>query len=189
MSYQRLYSINEENNTVIIHKNYFKALFIDQSLKNDRTLSSIALRLAALLLDRIDEVEAKELPPRKWLAECLQTSRTSVLNALVQLEESGVIIRQVSIIQAIVGPSDEEKDKYYKIGLEHLKQRNFRDKFLINRFYNQKCKPTSEEELKKAIISSSNENLNNYVINENIINDKLKELEERIKKLEEKSKE
>lgn len=186
LGFQRLYSSNDENNTVIINKDFFKALFINQCLKNNRTLSSVSLRLAALLLQELDDVEAKELPPRKRLAEYLQTSRTSVINALVQLEENNVIIRQVSIIQAIVGPSDEEKDRYYKIGQENLKQRKFSDKFLINRFYNQEYKPIDQQEFTKEIINYSNENLNNYITTECLVN-KIQDLEKRIKKLEEKS--
>lgn len=186
LSIKRLYSVNEDENTVIIDKNFFEALFINQSSQNKRTLSSVSLRLAALLLQELDEFEAKELPSRKSLAECLNTSRTSIINSLVQLEESGFIKRQVSILQVIQGPSNKEKERYYKVGEDHLKQRNFSDKFSINKFYNQN--PISLEDVMKKLGSVSNENLNNYITNENFIK-KLHELEERMEKLEEMMKE
>ncbi|MCS6131110.1 hypothetical protein DWV13_05550 [Clostridium botulinum] len=184
MNLPRIYSVNEKENIVTIDKDFFEALFINQPLINNRTLSSISLRLAALLLRELDEFEARELPPRKRLAESLNTSRTSIINSLVQLEECGFILRQVSILQSIIGPSEEEKDRYYKIGEENFKKRNFSDKFSINPSYNQIYKTVSKQEFINEFISSSNETLNNSIINEMFIN-KLYELEERIKRLEE----
>ncbi|NFG28487.1 hypothetical protein FC777_15525 [Clostridium botulinum] len=188
MNLRRIYSVDEQNNTVTIDKDFFKALFINQPLKNNRTLSSISLRLAALLLQELNDLEARELPPRKRLAESLNTSRTSVINSLVQLEECEFIIRQVSIIESIIGPSEEEKNKYHKIGQENLKQRNFSDRFFINRWYNQNNDTISNQKIIKKLTNYSNETLNNYITNAQF-NDKLYELEERIKKLEESSKE
>lgn len=184
MKFNRIYSVNEQENTVTLNKDFFEALFVNQSLRSGRTLSSVSLRLAAILLEKLDEFEAKELPPRTYLAERLNTSRTSVINSLVQLEENQFLIRQVSIIQAIVGPSEEEKKKYYKISQEHLKGRNFSDKFLINRCYNQEYKPINEKEL----IEVSNKAVEKYLSNDILIN-KLYELETRVKKLEQKFKE
>lgn len=137
---RRSYVINHENQEIVFDLKFFKALLIEKPTQIDRDLSILSLRLAFLLMNELDEVVPKKIPPRKILAEQLDVSRNSITNSLIQLEECGFIIKKLDNIHYRVCV-DEDSQKQLEAMINNelecaKKNRKFSEEFLINSNYN-----------------------------------------------------
>ncbi len=137
---RRSYVINQENQEITFDLNFFKALLLEKPKQIDKDLSILTLRLAFLLMNELDEIVYKKMPPRKVLAEQLGVSRNSITNSLMQLEECGFIIRKLDNFPYMMCDNEDsqrELDESLKINLElEKKNRKFNGEFIINSNYN-----------------------------------------------------
>lgn len=137
---KKICKVKIEENKIIIDLKFFERAFIKQSITNNKSLSGVAIRLIAVLLQKLDETVPKEIPNRNELAEKLGVSRTAIINGLAQLEEERFIVRFVDELERIVW-ADEERGKRHadycqKVREDEKKKKNYSGKFLINRNYN-----------------------------------------------------
>lgn len=128
------------DNKIIIDIDFFNRLLIKASMKNNKSLSGVSLRLALVLLQTLNEYYPTEIPPRNDLANLLGVSRTAIINGLSQLEEDGFLIREVSMLQNIIYADENkqsEMNEYWRMRKNEEKiRRDYSGKFLINTYYN-----------------------------------------------------
>lgn len=106
----------KEDGNIIINEDFFNRIFI-KPLKENNNLSGIALKLSAVLMQILDDKNSTYSPSRTEMAKMIGCSRTAIINALVQLEKEGFIIRDSA--------SKIEKDK-----------KSFSDRFFLNINFN-----------------------------------------------------
>ena len=173
----QLYGIDIDNNNVEIDKDFFYRLFIKMPIKTNKHLTSLSLRLAALLLEHLNMFQYKKLPQRKVLALKLNVSQQSIIDSLTELENTGFIIRRINELEHIVY-ADEEKGKkiraeYEKIKDRERKARRFSDEFVINYNYNM-----TKEEIEKDVIRT----IENALITKGLEHDDIVNIVEKLSK-------
>ncbi|WP_039655903.1 HTH domain-containing protein [Clostridium tyrobutyricum] len=174
-------------NEIIFNKDFFQRVFIKPSIKDNKSLSGVSLRLAFILLKELSIYYPTEIPQRNSLANILGVSRTAVINALAQLEKEGFLIRQPSSAVLMVC-ADEEKQKeidehYEKQGIKEMKKRDFSGKFLINHNYNKEKQEESISEFVNNVSRQDMESVDKFIyINQ--LESRLREVENRLKKIE-----
>lgn len=146
----QLYEMDIANSNIVIDKDFFHRLFTEIPIKTNKPLTSLSLRLATTLLEHLSMIEFKKLPQRKLLACKLKASQQAINDSLIQLEDTGFIIRRISELESVIW-ADEEKGKkisteYAQKKDEEKKARRFSDEFIINYNYN-----ISQEDVKKEL--------------------------------------
>lgn len=176
-----------DNNKIIFDKDFFQRLFINPSKKNNKSLSGVALRLAVILLQELDEYHPTEIPQRNSLANTLGVSRTSIINALAQLEEEEFLLRYVSPLEGIIYCDEEKQERmneiYQKQRDEQKNKRDFSGKFTINSNYNQDDQRLNMDEIMDCVLNQNMETVNN-IFDGMKLKSRLKAIEDRIEKLE-----
>jgi DNA-binding transcriptional MocR family regulator len=155
-------------------------------MRTKKSLSGVALRLAAILVQKLNEYTAVELPSRNDLASILGVSRTAIINALAQLEEEQFIVREISELQGMVRDDEEQNkmDEYYRQQQEKFVQRKeFSGKFRLNPFYNQEPQSLNVSDL-LARISTQSKDMVTQVLDSIELESRLNEIENRLKAIE-----
>lgn len=186
MNKNNIFRVTE--NEITITREFYERIFITNS--KQRTLSAISLRVAAYLILELSDKEFRPLPPRSIIAKKLETSRTSVINALVQLEQDHFILREnVKIIPMIVGDKEKQKERDELCKKERddgFKARDYSGKFRLNEFYNFNQQIDMSEDLNHFQIYDLATKDKMAYLNENDddIHNRLDEFERRLKKIE-----
>ncbi|WP_279146578.1 HTH domain-containing protein [Clostridium tyrobutyricum] len=172
---------------IIFNKDFFQRVFIKPSIKDNKSLSGVSLRLAFILLKELSMYYPTEIPQRNSLANILGVSRTAVINALAQLEKEGFLIRQPSSAVLMVCAEEEKQkeidERYEEQRIKEMKKRDFSDKFLINPNYNQERQEVSVSEFVDNASYQDMEYANNLLyINQ--IESRLRKVENGLKKIE-----
>lgn len=174
-------------NEIVFNKDFFQRVFIKPSIKNNKSLSGVSLRLAFILLQELNVYYPTEIPQRNSLANTLGVSRTAVINGLAQLEEQGFLIREPSSAIAMICSDEKEQEEinkfYEKQKVEEMKKRDFSGKFYINQYYNQDNQELNTLELIKGISDQSIKFANDFLYREQM-ETRLRAVENRIKKIE-----
>lgn len=150
--------IEIKNDEIIFNTKYFERLFIKNPIKSEKSLSSLSLRLAAILLKELDTLEKRKIPSRTKLAKILDVSNTAINDSLIQLEEAEFIVRKK---------------------IEEKKSRRFSDYFLLNYNYNL----TKEELLEDTLMELKEMLLGEKSDFNNDINDDTEKLRKQINKI------
>lgn len=157
-------------------------------MKSKKSLSGVALRLAAILIQKLDEYNDLELPSRNELASILGVSRTAIINALAQLEEEGFIVRRFDLEDVFWADDDDKKrelraEQNKQKKLELLNRKDFSGKFRLNYFYNKEQEEINMSELLEKI-SDQSLDIVTQALNSYQIEDRLLDIEVRLKKIE-----
>lgn len=115
---------------------------MEKTIKTGKPLSTLSLRLAAMLLQELSIYEPRKLTSRNEMIKILGASKTAIIKSLSELEEVGFIIRvsENELENAVlVNKQDEKiiKEMINNKKEEDIKKRRFGGKFLINSNYNQ----------------------------------------------------
>lgn len=139
--------VEEEMQKILIDKSYFERLFIRIN-PNEKQLSMVTLRLAALLILELSETEPCKLPPRGELAKQMKVSKTTITNSLNQLLESNFMLessRSDGIRQFNKSVDGDDEVEYIDLQI-YEKRKKFTGKYLLNGRFNE-----TEDELNKSI--------------------------------------
>lgn len=162
----QLYSLDNDN--FEIDKEFYNRLFIQRPIKTNKHLTSLSLRLAALLLEHLSMFQYKKLPQRKELSSKLKVSQQAINDGLMELESVGFILRRISELEHIAYVDEEEGKKIRaeceKIKDQERKSRRFSDEFIINYNYNM-----TEEEIEENLIRT----IENALITKGLEQDKI----------------
>jgi hypothetical protein len=143
-------SIDNTTNKISIDLNFFNRLFIKKPPKAEK-LTALSLRVIALLLQSMSDIEPRNLPSRTKMAKTLGVSTVAINNTLFQLDVNGFLVRAPEGMDGIVCVDDKVTRMYQRQTAERIcndrEQKKFSGKFVISSNYN----ITTEEYIKESV--------------------------------------